>query len=151
MPEKKPLRRHPNLQPLSRDHHRGLVLAQLLKYDVPDYPGLPATVAGKAAYAIEFFDTQLQAHFEREENILLPAITGYDALLDRYGEQMCEEHRRIRNMLESWRQNPPNGADLDQMGRCLEEHIRFEERVFFQHLQATAPAAVLEQLELEKA
>lgn len=149
MPDR-PLRRHPNLIPLSRDHHHGLVLAQLLKYDVPDYKGLPTTVEGKAEHALRFYEEKLAPHFRLEEERLLPAVTGYDSLLDHYCERVREDHRRLTRLLDQWRQSPPNGSDLDEFGRLLEEHIRFEERVLFQRIQEVVEASVLEGLQLEE-
>lgn len=149
MENKGPLRRHPGLIPLSRDHHHGLVLAQLLKFDVPDYRGLPTTVEGKAGYALQFFRDQLESHFQKEETVLLPAVEGYDPLIDRYCEQIREEHRQISHIFNRWEHQEPNGGDLDELGRLLENHIRFEERVFFPRLQTSLPASLLDDLELD--
>ena len=148
MPSKGPLRRHPSLIPLSRDHHHGLVLAQLLKYDVPDYRGMPQTVEGKIAYAIRFCEEELRPHFRKEEEILLPAVAGYDALLDAHCERIRSEHRQLAQIPDAWRASTPTGADLDEFGRLLAEHIRFEERVFFQRLQAVVPHTILDGLDL---
>ena len=41
------MKRHSSLVPYSQDHHKILVLAQVLKKDVPDYKGMPTDLKGK--------------------------------------------------------------------------------------------------------
>ena len=58
-----PIKRHKALQPLSRDHHQGLILAQILKKGAPQYKGMPSTIEGKKEYAIAFSESELKQHF----------------------------------------------------------------------------------------
>ena len=54
------MKRHESLAPLSREHHEGLILAQLLKKGAPAYRGLPTDLAGKLSYAREMFERILE-------------------------------------------------------------------------------------------
>ncbi len=132
--KRKPLRRHPRLIPLSREHHKGLILAQLLKADVPDYKGLPTDIPGKVAFAKKEYEQRLRSHFEQEENWLIPLSEQALAPLPEMAARIREEHQRIRTGIESLRsQSTPD--ELDALGRLIEQHIRFEEREWFREMQ----------------
>jgi len=144
MKKRRPLKRHPELIPLSREHHEGLILAQLLKSDVPDYKGLPQDTAGKVAYAQTTYEQQLRAHLEREETWLVPLSLEQAAPLPDMARRVLEEHRQIRQGIQalSEQSSPP---ELDALGRLIEQHIRFEEREWFGKLQER-----VEQLKVER-
>ncbi len=147
-----PLRRHPALQPLSRQHHQALLLAQLLKQDMPDYQGLPDTVEGKLAYARRLFDTDLAAHFAAEEEELIPAVRGRDAELDALCDTIVEEHRALAAALEQLEaaEAGERAALLDALGRLLEAHVRREERTWFERIQEVVPEDDLQNLNLKE-
>jgi len=134
MEKRKPLKRDPALIPLSREHHKGLILAQLLKSDVPNYKGLPDDIPGKVAFAKTEYEQRLKTHFEREENWLIPLCQGKNKNLREMAQRIHEEHNQIREKITQLNeQSTPE--TLDQLGRLIESHIRFEEREWFQALQ----------------
>lgn len=134
---KKPLRRHAGLAPLSRDHHHILILAQLLKENAPVYRGLPDTTAGKRTYALTFHHNSLQGHLHREEETLLPMITGRSATLDALGQALLEEHRAIEQSFVQLTRCPEEewGWRMHDLGLLLERHVRREEREWFPAIQ----------------
>ena len=69
------MKRHAGLVPLSRDHHHGLVMAQRLILGRSTNPRAdwPDDRAQQAARLIDFFETDLRAHFEAEEAHVFPA------------------------------------------------------------------------------
>jgi short-subunit dehydrogenase len=76
------MQRDPNLVRLSRDHHTGLVLAKRARE-----PATTEATERRAAWTemqARFAD-ELEPHFQREEQGLLPALraAGEDALVDR--------------------------------------------------------------------
>lgn len=81
-----PIKRHPALIPLSHDHQTGLLLAMILKKETPQYRGMPGTTEGKLQLLQQRFEEELKPHFDKEENILFPFITGrleeIDLLID---------------------------------------------------------------------
>jgi len=146
-----PLRRHIALQPLSRQHQQALLLAQLLKKDMPDYRGLPDSVEGKVAYTQRLFREVLRPHFAREENELIPAVRGFDEALDALSDTIVEEHRAIAAAMDELKQASEEAAAdlLDALGRLLEAHVRREERIWFERIQQVVPEADLQHLKLE--
>ena len=134
MEKRQPLKRDPALVPLSREHHKGLILAQLLKADVPDYKGLPSDVPGKVAYAKAEYEQRLKAHFEREEEWLVPISLQAGGILTEMAQRISEEHQEIRTAIANLHEASAPET-LDALGRKLEQHIRFEERGWFRALQ----------------
>lgn len=130
-----PLKRHPSLQPFSREHMSGLVLARNLRRR-------PLDDSARMTVVTEFmrgWERELAPHFADEERILLPIIT--DATL---GDRLLAEHARLRELavaLPSSAQ-PRTEQLMQQLGELLEDHIRWEERVLFETIQAQAPEAL---------
>lgn len=134
MKKRQPLKRDPALISLSREHHKGLILAQLLKADMPDYQGLPSDIPAKVAFAKKEYEQRLKAHFAREESWLLPLCQGKGEDLAQMAARVAAEHQEISTaILQLDEQATPE--TLDQLGRLLEQHIRFEEREWFQSMQ----------------
>ncbi len=136
------MKRHKAIQQLSRDHHKGLLLAQLMKKDAPHYNGLPTDPSGKLQYAIETFNNELFIHFSDEENILFSAVKGKSAESDNLIDELIEEHKYFNekiSLLNGWITTMDNDSDLieklDEFGKKLERHIRKEERVLFNLIQ----------------
>lgn len=145
-----PLKRHFSLQPLSREHHEALILAQLLKRDVPDYKGLPTTTEGKVEHTQKIYEQELAPHFAKEEEVLIPAVRGYSTELDELCDTILEEHRAIREAVEelAGAEDGEAAALLDALGRLLEAHVRREERNWFELIQEVVPEEVLKGLKL---
>lgn len=134
------MKRNPHLQPLSRQHHNGLLIALLLAKGVRK--NASATVM--MDFICFNWKEDLQEHFELEENVLLPALTNtsFDHALT---SQLLDEHRQIRDWVKKASSHEMSMDDLSAFSSLLDRHIRFEERVFF-------PAAeqILEESELTK-
>lgn len=131
-----PLKRHPALIALSREHHDGLVVAQVLKRDVPAYRGMPSTPKDCLDFYKAKFKTALQPHFEQEEQRLFPLLKGRDSQIDVLIETLLMEHRELEAATQLSETDPELETRLDAVGRLLERHIRTEERVLFQWAQA---------------
>ncbi len=145
----KPLKRHPALFPLSRQHHRMLVLAQLLKANAPAYRGLPTDPEGKRSYAIQCFQDFIQDHFIQEEQQLLPHIEFKNQELLDIATTMRSEHAALitqfASLLTKEEENLEN--ELDRLGQDLESHIRKEERSWFMEIQRALTETELEALD----
>ena len=83
------MKRNPNIVPLSKDHHFGLLhvwkIRQGLKKDIA-----PARIA---RYVVFHWEHEQKAHFEEEEKYLFPYITN--KLID----QALEEHHLLRDLI----------------------------------------------------
>lgn len=120
------MKRHEQLQPLSRQHHNGLLAALLLSKGVKKN----ASTFVMRDFIIYTWQTDLEKHFSDEENFLLPAIK-HTAIYDTLGQQMLQEHAVIRSLVQSFRQNDVSHNDIQKFANLLEAHIRFEERMLF--------------------
>lgn len=134
--EKKPIKRDPNLQPLSRDHHHTLLLCWKIR------KGFSKNVAPERikAYSDWFFEAHILPHFKIEEKYLFPVLGKEDAMVKR----ALAEHRRLKRL---FREEKEVEKALNHIEEELDQHVRFEERELFGRIQA---AATHEQLALIK-
>lgn len=135
MDSKQAIKRHPSIQPLSREHHQGLMLALKLE------KGLKKKIGSKRmkAYLDWFFDLYLLPHFEAEEHLLFPIL----GLSDPQVIEALNQHKyltQIRNNQSIERKVIQTFKDL------LRDHIRFEERQLFNRIQEVASPEALDQL-----
>jgi hemerythrin-like domain-containing protein len=120
------MKRHEQLQPLSRQHHNGLLAALLLK------KGIAKSAAANvmAAFIVDFWKNDLTEHFESEEEVLIPALinTSLDKDLT---EQLLKEHALIRSYIDSLKNKADDLSTIKAFTELLEKHIRFEEKIYF--------------------
>ena len=126
------MKRHPLLHGLSDDHHTALVVAQRCKR--AEASGLAALwEAVRSSFASLF-----EPHFAIEETHLLPALEALgEAELAR---RIRDDHARLRRLATT---PDPTTADVRELGRALDDHVRFEERVVFEQTQDRLPARTL--------
>ena len=124
------MKRSPFLQPLSREHHAALVLARACER--AGRSGNADDVAATCARALREYAAQIEAHFDLEEQRLLPLLQGDagQALVRR----TLADHRALRALLDGLRQN--DAAALARFGETLAAHVRFEERELFPAIEA---------------
>jgi len=123
------MKRNPILQPLSREHHTALSLANACVRAAQS--GNAATVAQACQRAVLAYTQELAPHFSLEERLLLPLLQGAEtqALVQR----TLAEHQHLRGLLEHLRQNQLEA--LNNFGKGLIAHVRFEERELFPVLE----------------
>jgi hemerythrin-like domain-containing protein len=128
----KPLKRAPELQPLSHDHHHGLQLCWKIR------TGFSKNIepARIKRYADWFFENHLKPHFELEEKYIFTILNKEDELIKRG----LTEHRRLKRL---FKETSNLEKSLGLIEEELEAHIRFEERVLFAEIQKTATVAQL--------
>jgi iron-sulfur cluster repair protein YtfE (RIC family) len=129
------MKRHPALIPLSQDHHKALLLAQLIKKNAPVYHGLPTDLMGKMNFAKEIYHTELENHFRDEEQFVFPYLNGKDVELDNLISEIVHEHIILKERITSLNDNLNLVDELDEIGKILEEHVRKEERILFEKAQ----------------
>jgi len=129
------MKRHPALIPLSQEHHKALLLAQLLKRNAPEYHGLPKDLIGKMNFTKEIYHTELEHHFRDEEELVFPYLKGKDAELDTLISEILNEHIILKEKILSLIDNPNLVDQLDEIGKILELHVRKEERNLFEKAQ----------------
>ena len=139
MSEIKPIKRSTQLQPLSREHHDGLLFIWKLRQGLNNYTP-PETLK---QFIIWYWKNHIKPHFYQEEKVLLPHISHTDPLAVR----MKEEHEYIRELILSISQEPSR-QDISRLCDLVESHIRFEEREFFGALELTLSEKELNDIHL---
>ena len=127
MKEHLPIRRHQALVSFSKDHHFGFLLVWKIRQ------GLAKAISNEriSNYVLFFFNEDLEKHFGDEEQLLFCKLPADDALRKRAEA----EHLSIRNLVAAIAENKNDYGLLSQLADELEQHIRFEERELFNHLQ----------------
>lgn len=131
--KEKPLKRHKALQPLSREHHHGLLLSWKIR------SGFNKKIETERikTYADWFFETHLIPHFELEETHIFSILNEDHELVKR----ALAEHRRLKRLFAD---DEDHEKSLHKIEEELEQHIRFEERILFPEIQKAATEAQLE-------
>ena len=128
-------KRHPSLIPLSREHHRGLLLAFRLTVGLPKNRKPDDSPQEQAADTVRFFRQSLVPHFAAEEDILFPAVCRIQPQAEGLLTQLKHEHADIRQLVDKIEQQASEdgslGTLLSSLGSILERHIRSEERQLF--------------------
>ncbi|MFC0605079.1 hemerythrin domain-containing protein [Winogradskyella pulchriflava] len=132
----KPQKRHKALQPLSREHHHGLLLSWKIR------AGFSKEVDPKRmrVYADWFFKNQLIPHFEIEENHIFPILEDENKLVKR----ALADHRRLKRLFEETGDDTKTLSNIEEK---LDQHIRFEERILFPEIQKIATETQMLQIE----
>lgn len=133
-----PLKRHAALQPLSREHMSGLIQARNLQRAADG--GAQERRDAVDAF-VRVWHAEIREHFDDEERLLLP-LTSRPELRDR----LLTEHGVLREIAERCGREPDrlasDVAEMRRLGRLLHDHIRWEERVFFESIQREHPEAL---------
>ncbi len=132
----KPIKRYTDLQPLSREHHHGLQLCWKirtgLKKDIEIYR--------IRNYVVWFYEHLLLPHFEIEERYIFPILGNDHDLI----KKVLLEHREIKRLVQLETELHKN---LNTLAEILDSHIRFEERILFNEIQAVATDEQLQQIQ----
>jgi hypothetical protein len=123
------IKRHEALISFSKDHHFGLLLVWKIRQ------GLKMKIQPEriSNYTITFFEKDLTDHFKQEEKNLFSKLSPDDSLR----QQAFQEHEKIKDLIDRLQKDKLNIGLLEEFAVSLENHIRFEERVLFNHLQNT--------------
>jgi hemerythrin-like domain-containing protein len=128
--------RHSTLQPLSRQHHQGLLVSLLLEKGIKK----SASLKEMRDFIIQFWEEELRLHFEKEDLLFLPLAYKYPQLIEGL-TQLKNEHQEIRLIIQKLN-NEARAEQLDTIvsfANSLEKHIRFEERQLFNAIQEALP------------
>lgn len=136
--ETKPLKRHPALQPLSKEHHFALLLCWKIRR------GLEKQIDPEriGRYVKEMWVHQLEPHFAIEEEYVF-AILGEDHKLV---QEAIGQHRSLKRLIL---QDSFTEKSLNRIEETLEAHIRLEERQLFPLIQKAASEEQLERIHVK--
>lgn len=119
------MKRHENLQPLSRQHHNGLLAVLLLEKGIKR----GADARQLCDFINWIFTEDLDLHFRLEEQHLVPLMQQHPELAE-MAARLLDEHRLLQE-LKGQINAALNPSDAAAFADLLEKHIRFEERVAF--------------------
>ncbi len=125
-----PIKRSVELQPLSRQHHNGLLFCFFIEKGIKKH----ADKILMKDFCMYFWESDLQHHFEIEEKYLT-SFSSYPELKEVINK-MLSDHVYIRKFFE----NPDiltEESIFDQLRQLLDDHIRFEERELYSLIQET--------------
>ncbi|HSC54895.1 MAG TPA: hemerythrin domain-containing protein [Phnomibacter sp.] len=121
------MKRNTHIVPLSKDHHHGLLFCWKIRQGLKKH----VETGRIAAYVQYFWDGHLVQHFQEEEELLF-TLEG-DALCMR----AQAEHKLIKAQVEHVVNGTVHADVLTNIADLVDDHIRFEERVLFPHLEQT--------------
>lgn len=135
------MKRNEHLQPLSRQHHNGLLMALLISKGLKKGAD-PALIR---EFIISGWNQELKDHFTQEETILIPALqqTSFDPELT---SRLLNEHGQIRSIVNHALVGEVDPTELSRFASLLEQHIRFEERVYFPEAEKLLSESQLREL-----
>ncbi|MEQ7799923.1 hemerythrin domain-containing protein [Pedobacter sp. ASV1-7] len=131
----KPLKRSQEMQILSRDHHFGLLFTWKIKQGI----NKKVDSLRMKDYVNFFWNQHLKDHFLDEEVLLFNRFSSEELCI-----QAKKDHQQIIDLIE--RVNAASQGDYavyEKLFTFLDQHIRFEERVVFPHLEVIIPESVL--------
>ena len=132
------MKRDPALVSLSHDHHQALFVAQKLRRATAE------TLGEERAAFLAYWEEHGRAHFRLEEEVLLPAYAAHgDPHHPLVARALCD-HVAIRHRAAALAgDSAPTAVALNELGVCLADHVRLEERELFPLIERAMPAARL--------
>ena len=135
------MQRHSTLVPLSQEHQKLLFVCRYLKTDAAPYEGFPLETNAKLAYIVKVFQEIMVPHIQKEDK-LFEICHGKDPEIDKLIAELQLEHTTISRMYSALTDTTDLIGAMDLLARSLEEHIRKEERVFFEKVQEVLPSVL---------
>jgi alkylhydroperoxidase/carboxymuconolactone decarboxylase family protein YurZ len=129
------MKRRPELRSLSVEHRDGLIVARHLRRAAAGEEPLDAAVTGLARAWRE----EIGPHFAVEEAVLLPAFAHVAGEGQEFVSRVLSDHVALRGEIARLEQASGEAERqrlAGEVGRALEAHIRFEERVLFPAIEA---------------
>jgi hypothetical protein len=135
------MKRDPSLVRLSRDHQRGLALAQRIRRELPAASG--QALDGLQADVTQFWETALLPHFRAECECLLARLVHHLAIGDEMVARTQADHLSVHSIVTELRDAPETARRkqrLAELAQLLNDHIRWEEAVLFEAVQTRLSA-----------
>jgi hemerythrin len=130
------VKRIEELRALSDDHHTALVLARRCQKAAQGRSSLSVETVWQDV--LTAFSVQLEPHFQIEESFLLSALDGLEEF--ELAAHIRDDHARLRALRDT---TPITENLVEEFGRLLESHVRFEEREVFETTQDRLPESAL--------
>ena len=124
--EKKPIKRDNRIVKLSKDHHFALMFCWKIRTGL----ALQADTDRIKNYVQYFWQSHMKPHFRQEETILFGTVK------DSFVQRAIDEHEKIRQQINNLPgQGDELAAQLVTLAEMVDNHVRYEERELFPHLE----------------
>lgn len=124
--EKKPIKRNKHIVKLSKDHHFTLLFCWKIRNGLK-FEAVPGRIIKYVQY---FWQYHMQPHFIEEETILFAPIKDTEV------QKALDEHARIAEQIKAFDTVGDNAANqLSTLANTVDNHVRYEERELFPHLE----------------
>lgn len=140
------MKRCPQLEALSAEHHTALVLARRASRSAVGRGKLSVPQAWQQIEAE--FAAELEPHFSIEEKFMVPPLEKFS---DSDGSgvtqalaRLRDEHRLLRELVRDTQKH--DAENLARFGATLHDHVRFEERTLFDLAEAKLSTAELDRI-----
>ena len=121
-----PIKRSAQLQPLSREHHDGLLYVWKIREGLENN----TSIERLKDYTSWYWKHHIKPHFFQEEKLLIPFMPVSDPLII----LLKKDHDYIRELiLAIYKESDRH--DFILLANLIETHIRFEERELYQYLE----------------
>ncbi len=136
--ERKPVKRNENIAKLSRDHHASLMFCWKIRNGIK----LNASTERMVKYLQYFLHQHFIPHFTEEEEIL------FAPLLDKEVQKALDDHIAIKKLIHKISFSSPENHqnELSELADMVDEHVRYEERILFPHLEKELSQEQLESI-----
>lgn len=137
------MKRHESLHALSQHHHYALLESLFIRRASEESADTRGSSLKKVAKKfVEFWENKGRIHFREEEEILIPSYALHVSIEnDQDVMRMLADHAAIRakigklaSLLEN---NEAFEAQLIELGKILQNHVRLEEDIIFPRMERT--------------
>jgi len=129
------MNRHKALQPLSREHHHGLLLCWKIRTGLSK--GI--SISRIKNYTDWFYMNYLVPHFYAEEKFIFPVLGDGHKMI----KKVTAEHSTLNRLFND---EVNFEKSIHRLEEELKSHIRFEERILFPKIQEAATTDQLKRI-----
>ncbi|MEO7121389.1 MAG: hemerythrin domain-containing protein [Ginsengibacter sp.] len=123
----RPIKRNENILRLSKEHHFSLLFCWKIKQGLNSETDTERIINYIRYFSVNF----LLPHFREEEFFLFPALN------DEKVDKAIEQHKQINNLIATLAlvDNTSSRKVLQRIAELVDEHVRYEERDLFPHME----------------
>jgi hemerythrin-like domain-containing protein len=133
--EIKPIKRNENIVKLSKDHHASLLFCWKLRQGIKYHVAIGRLIKYVQYFWVHHFST----HFKEEEEFL------FKPLKDEVVQKAIDDHEKIKTFIDQVTFSETGKDDvLLELVELVDQHVRYEERILFPHLEKKLSDAQLE-------
>jgi hemerythrin-like domain-containing protein len=136
--QKRPIKRNEHIKKLSREHHFSLLFCWKIRQGLK----MNIDIVRICEYVQYFWQHHLNPHMREEEKIFFVPLS------DRQVQRAINEHKRIRQQIMNLKNYSGNNLRkrLSELADTVDDHVRYEERELFPHLERKLSKEQLEKI-----